>query len=129
MGLDDGYMACFKMRHFGEASQNNFKDITGGDDLRLWFRMRVVEGTQSEQSATLAFYIGVTSATMMPIKTDINDNPVAWAILDFNDAETYSATRYSDMAVWLEKKYEDCGNITADDVRFFSENIMKALHS
>tara|TARA_R110000824_G_scaffold5175_7_gene24005 strand:+ start:1111 stop:5346 length:4236 start_codon:yes stop_codon:yes gene_type:complete len=129
LGLDDGYMACFKMRHFGEASQNNFKDITGGDDLRLWFRMRVVEGTQSEQSATLAFYIGVTSATMMPIKTDINDNPVAWAILDFNDAETYSATRYSDMAVWLEKKYEDCGNITADDVRFFSENIMKALHS
>ena len=128
LGLDDGYMACFKLRHFEESSQNNFKDITGGDDLRLWFRMRVVEGTQNDESATLAFYIGITSATMMPTKTDANDNAVEWAILDFNDAETYSATRYSDMAVWLEKKFEDSGNITADDVRFFSENIMKALH-
>ena len=128
LGLDDGYMACFKIRHAFDSSQENFKDIRGDDDLRLWLRLRVVNGTQSENKATIGFYIGITSATMMPIRTDIDDNPVEWQILDFNDAETYNAERYFSPAIWIDKKFEDSGNLTADDVNFFSENMIRALN-
>ena len=31
--------------------------------------------------------------------------------------------RYYNPAIWSKMKFEDCGNLTKDDIRFFSENI------
>ena len=129
LGLDDGYMACFKLRHAFDASQDNFKDIRGDDDLRLWLRLRVVNGTQSDKKATFALYVGITSSIMKPMRKDADGVAVEWSILEFNDDETYNPARYFNPAIWSEFEFADCGNLTADDVRFFSENLINALHS
>jgi hypothetical protein len=121
--LDDGYMACFKLKHAFEGAINGFDGITGDDDLRLWMRLRVIRGRQSDKFATFALFMGITSATMMPVRQDADGNNVEWEILDFNDAETYNSDRYSNKTIWLQKKFEDAGNLTKDDIRFFAENL------
>jgi hypothetical protein len=121
--LDDGFMACFKLKHAFEGAINGFEGISGDDDLRLWMRLRVIRGRQSDKFATFALYIGITSSSMKPVRQDADGNNVEWEILDFNDAETYNAERYYSPAIWSELKFEDAGNLTKDDIRFFSENL------
>ena len=121
--LDDGFMACFKLKHAFEGAINGFEGISGDDDLRLWMRLRVIRGRQSDKFATFALYMGITSSSMKPLRQDADGNNVEWEILDFNDAETYNAERYYSPAIWSELKFEDAGNLTKDDIRFFSENL------
>jgi len=127
--LDDGFMACFKLKHAFDGAINSFEGIKGDDDLRLWLRLRVSRGRQSDKFATFALYVGVTSASMMPTRSDKEGNPVEWEVLDFNDAESYNPERYYNPAIWSKMKFEDCGNLTKDDIRFFSENIYSAIRS
>ena len=127
--LDDGFMACFKLKHAFDGAINGFEGINGDDDLRLWLRLRVIRGRQSDKFATFALFAGITSATMKPIRQDADGNNVEWDILDFNDAETYNPERYYNPATWSQEKYEDAGNLTKDDIRFFSENIYNAVRT
>ena len=121
--MNDGYMACFKLKHYKQGAVNGFEGITGDDDLRLWLRLRVVQGEQTGEKATIGLFIGVTSSAMKPTSVDKDGHPVAWQVLDFDDNETYNAERYFTSAIWADEKFEDCGNLTIQDMRFYSKNI------
>ena len=127
INLADGYMACFKLKHAFEGNIN--ESIQGDDDLRLWLRLRVIQGSQTAgTNATFGLFAGITSATMKPISFDTDDVPVEWAILDFNDAESYNPERYSTPALWSKEQFEDSGNLTRDDIQFFSRQLKNAIN-
>ena len=91
--------------------------------------MRVIQGSQTAgTNATFGLFAGITSATMKPISFDTDDVPVEWAILDFNDAESYNPERYSTPALWSKEQFEDSGNLTRDDIQFFSRQLKNAIN-
>jgi hypothetical protein len=126
ISLNDGYMACFKLKHAFEGNIN--ESIQGDDDLRLWLRLRVIHGSQNAgTNATFGLFVGVTSACMKPTSFDADDVPVEWVILDFNDAESYNPERYTTPAIWSSERFEDSGNLTRDDIQFFSRQLKTAI--
>ena len=64
---------------------------------------------------------------MKPISFNDNDEPVEWVILDFNDAESYNPERYATPAIWITDRFEDSGNLTRDDIQFFSRQLKNAI--
>ena len=64
---------------------------------------------------------------MKPLRFDSEGNPLEWTVLDFNDPETYNPGRFAIPAEWIKEKYEDTGNLTRDDLRFFSQRMKAAL--
>ena len=123
VSMNDGYMACFKLKHYKQGAVNGFEGVKGDDDLRLWLRLRVIQGTQNDEKATIGLFIGITSSVMSPTSFDINNVPVEWQIIDFDNDESYNAERYFNSAIWSQDKFEDSGNLTHQDSRFYSKNI------
>ena len=52
---------------------------------------------------------------------------MAWKVLDFQSPETYNPERYATPAIWSQEKFEDTGNLTRDDLQFFSQRLKEAL--
>ena len=126
ISLNDGYMACFKLKHAFEG--NIDESIQGDDDLRLWLRLRVIHGNQTAgTNATFGLFVGVTSACMKPISVNDEGEAIEWVIIDFNDAESYNPERYATPAIWINDLFEDSGNLTRDDIQFFSRQLKNAI--
>jgi hypothetical protein len=90
--------------------------------------MRVVHGQQTVgTNATFGLFVGLTSASMKPTSFDDDNNAIEWVMLDFNDAESYNPERYSTPAIWVANQFEDSGNLTRDDMQFFSRQLKNAI--
>ena len=127
ISLNDGYMACFKLKHAFDGTFDN--NIKGDDELRLWLRLKVIHGSQNVGTdATFGLFIGITSSSMQPIGYDDDGLANEWEILDFNDVETYNPKRYNEPAIWAKYKFEDSGNLTRDDIQFFSRQLKNAIN-
>ena len=106
-------MLVFRASHALEAVEGSMEltlangtttTIKGDDDLRLWLSMRCIQGTNSQagSSATVGFFIGITSACMRPTRNsagdmikDGDDNPTEWEVLPFDEDDSYNMTYYS----------------------------------
>ena len=128
--LADGFMACFKLSHYTEgvpASMKTIvdgkvKDIEGDDTLRLWLRLKVVEGDNKSagNQATIGFFIGITSACMKPSKD-------GYVIVEMEDDEDYQSASYSDIAPQALSGFQDVGNMTIEDLRGFTQDAMSKI--
>lgn len=113
--------------------------IKGDDDLRLWLSMRCIQGTNSQagSSATVGFFIGITSACMRPTRNsagdmikDGDDNPTEWEVLPFDEDDSYNMTYYSGTNdQWEKFMYQDIGNLTMKDYRVYVKKSLKAINS
>ena len=127
--LKDGFMACFKLDHYTEgvpASMKTIiegeeKDIEGDDNLRLWLRLKVVEGANTAGSqATIGFFIGITSACMKPSTN-------GYVIVDMESDEDYESANYGDISGQATSGFQDVGNMTIEDLRGFTQDAMAKI--
>ena len=110
--------------------------VSGDDDLRLWLSMRCIEGDNKKagSSATVGFFIGITSSCMRPVRNDkgiISDsqgNPTAWEVLPFDEDDTYNMSLYSGAKdKWETFMYQDIGNLTMKDYRVYVKECLEAI--
>ena len=106
-----GIMGCFPLKHVG--TPYSMKDMKGDDRIRLWLRLRMVEGDNKDEGQTITFLLtaGITSAMMK----DGEFKPV--------DKESVKIKHYVGGGDW-----EDSGNLTREDYRFYAQGINNAFH-
>ena len=146
--MQKGFNACFRASHALEGVEGSMEltlangtttTIKGDDDLRLWLSMRCIQGTNSQagSSATVGFFIGITSACMRPVRNsagdmikDGDDNPTEWEVLPFDEDDSYNMTYYSGTNdQWEKFMYQDIGNLTMKDYRVYVKKSLKAINS
>ncbi len=143
--MKQGFNACFRAVHAFEPVEGSMdiiwpsgKTITvsGDDDLRLWLSMRCIEGDNKKagSSATVGFFIGITSSCMRPVRNDkgiITDslgNPTAFEVLPFDEDDTYNMSLYSGAKdKWETFMYQDIGNLTMKDYRVYVKECLEAI--
>jgi len=128
--LRDGFMACFKLDHYTEGVPDSMKtivdgeekDIDGDDSLRLWLRLKVVDGDNKPagSQATVGFFIGITSACMKPTST-------GYVIVDMDNNEDYESANYGELTAQAISGFQDVGNMTIEDLRGFTQDAMRQI--
>ena len=146
--MKNGFNACFRASHALSPVEGSM-DITlangqkttvkGEDDLRMWFSMRCIQGDNSQEgsSATVGFFIGITSACMRPVKNaagdmikDADGNPTEWEVLPFDEDDSYNMSSYSGTPdQWEKTMYQDIGNLTMKDYRVYVKKSLEAINS
>ena len=146
--MKNGFNACFRASHALSPVEGSM-DITlangqkttikGEDDLRMWLSMRCIQGDNSQEgsSATVGFFIGITSACMRPVRNaagdmikDADGNPTEWEVLPFDEDESYNMSSYSGTPdQWEKTMYQDIGNLTMKDYRVYVKKSLEAINS
>ena len=146
--MKNGFNACFRASHALSPVEGSM-DITlangqkttikGEDDLRMWLSMRCIQGDNSQEgsSATVGFFIGITSACMRPVRNaagdmikDADGNPTEWEVLPFDEDESYNMSSYSGTPdQWEKTMYQDIGNLTMKDFRVYVKKSLEAINS
>ena len=144
----EGFNACFILNHYSSAVEGALEftlpsgrkvKIDGEDKLRLWVSLRCIAGDNTVGSSPMmGFFVGVTSATMRPMRkkdgsgTSINIDsdgmPVSWEIIPFDKNESYDSGNYGDDTKWNKYQFQDVGNLTTDDYRSYIQMIFNALN-
>ena len=146
--MKSGFNACFRASHALGGVEGSMDlilpnglttTIKGEDDLRLWLSMRCIQGDNNTEgsSATVGFFIGITSACMRPVKNaagdmikDANGNPTEWEVLPFDEDDSYNMSYYSGTNdQWEQFMYQDIGNLTMKDYRVYVKKALKAINS
>ena len=124
MDASQGYMGCFPMKHIGSSVSNSA--IKGDDHPLLWLRLKALRGDnkKSGESVRIILCFGITSKICVPTKT-VNDIPQEWAYQDIN-MELFNVKNYSATG-WASSRFEDSGNLTKEDYRFYAQEISRAI--
>jgi len=128
--LADGVMACFKLNHYTEGVPASMKtimnddeiDIDGEDTLRLWLRLKVIDGDNKSagKQATIGFFIGITSACMKPATGGMT-------IVNMDSDEDYQSANYGNIVGQTTSGFQDVGNMTIEDLRGFTQDAMSKI--
>ena len=98
-------------------------DIEGEDTLRLWLRLRIIEGDNKSagKQVTIGFFIGITSACMKPGTSG------GMMIVDMESDEDYLSANYGEIASQEDSGFQDVGNMTIEDLRGFTQDAMSKI--
>lgn len=124
MDASQGFMGCFPLNHVGSTVSN--PNVVGDDHPLLWLRLKALRGDNSSAGNSLRMILcfGITSKLCEPTKV-VDGVPTEWAYLALND-DMLNVKNYS-TNLWSKKRYEDSGNLTKEDYRFYAQEISRAI--